>query len=245
MGTPRIASDAELLDVLDRGEFVSEPERAAMLARAADRDVDVGALPIGARDRLILRLRAQLLGLAIEAHDACPHCGEEASLQLDCIELVQAGAATSTTSVHLSDGEYDVTARPPASADLAAAAVAADPATARDALLAATILRATKAGEAVAATALPAPVVAEIGRRIAEADPLADITLAVTCNACGGSWDTALEPGDFVWRELRDWGRRLLWEVHVLATAYGWPEHEILSVPASRRNAYLELVLGG
>ena len=250
MVTPRVASDAELLDVLDRGESLSEPERAVLLARAADRDldardVDARALPLGARDRLVLRLREQLFGPTIEAHDICPHCGEDASLEIACAELDRAGSATSGTLVDVSVGEYVVTARPPTSADLVAAARAPDPESGRDALLAATILRASRADEPVAAATLPSPVVVELGRRVAEADPLAEISLAVTCDACGGSWSTVLEPGDFVWQELRDWGRRLLWEVHVLAAAYGWPEHEILAVPAHRRQAYLGLVLGG
>ena len=36
--------------------------------------------------------------------------------------------------------------------------------------------------------------------------------------------------------------RRLLLDVHQLASAYGWSEMEILSLSATRRNAYLEMV---
>ncbi|HUD55174.1 MAG TPA: hypothetical protein VMR02_08095 [Terracidiphilus sp.] len=36
--------------------------------------------------------------------------------------------------------------------------------------------------------------------------------------------------------------RRLLYEVHTLAAAYGWSEREILSLSAPRRALYLEMV---
>jgi len=36
--------------------------------------------------------------------------------------------------------------------------------------------------------------------------------------------------------------RRLLVEVHALASAYGWSEQEILSLSDARRRLYLEMV---
>ncbi|MGB8022379.1 MAG: hypothetical protein WCF04_14200, partial [Candidatus Nanopelagicales bacterium] len=142
-------------------------------------------------------------------------------------------------------GEYAVLCRPPRGVDLIEATRTTDGSAARAALLAATIQRASRNGDAVTAASLPAEVVDEIGRRVSEADPLAEVRLAATCPACCGSWEATLDPAAFVWAELRDWGRRVLWEVHVLAAAYGWPEHEILSLSPQRRQAYIGLVLGG
>ena len=42
--------------------------------------------------------------------------------------------------------------------------------------------------------------------------------------------------------ELEAQAKRLLRSVHVLASAYGWSESEILALSEARRDAYVELV---
>jgi len=242
VGAGRSASDAELLDVLEWGDGLSSPERAILLAVAQDRDLDAGILPLGVRNAVILKLRRHLFGPTIEVYDTCVHCREGASLEVSCAALDQVGAHGRDGAFEVRVGTYEIVCRPPTATDLVTAARAES---ARTSLLESTIVRARRGGATIPAAALPAEVVSEVGRALAEADPLAEIELTATCAACGGSWNTVLDISDFVWQELRQWGRRLLWEVHVLASAYGWPEREILSVPSRRRQAYLGLVLDG
>jgi hypothetical protein len=47
----------------------------------------------------------------------------------------------------------------------------------------------------------------------------------------------------FFWTELDSLARRLLQDVHVLAKAYSWREADILSMSATRRQFYLEMVM--
>ena len=47
---------------------------------------------------------------------------------------------------------------------------------------------------------------------------------------------------DCAWTVVEAHARRLLGEVHRLARAYGWREHDVLALGAARRAAYLELV---
>jgi hypothetical protein len=51
-----------------------------------------------------------------------------------------------------------------------------------------------------------------------------------------------LDPVDLVWREFAALARRLEDEVHVLASAYGWTESEILALPDSRRRRYVDRI---
>ena len=51
-----------------------------------------------------------------------------------------------------------------------------------------------------------------------------------------------LDIGSFVWAEIESRARRLLWEVHTLASAYGWSEAETLSLSAARRASYMRMV---
>ena len=54
----------------------------------------------------------------------------------------------------------------------------------------------------------------------------------------------SLEIAGFFWAELSTQARRLLGEVHTIASAYGWREAEILALSARRRHYYLELISG-
>jgi hypothetical protein len=77
---------------------------------------------------------------------------------------------------------------------------------------------------------------------MAEADPQADIQLAISCAACSHHWRTTFDIVSFFWSEIEVWARRLLCEVHILASAYGWHEREILGLGPVRRQLYLEML---
>ena len=82
----------------------------------------------------------------------------------------------------------------------------------------------------------------EVGEQMALADPLAELRLTLQCPACHEQRVETLDINGFVWAEIEARARRLLWEVHTLAYAYGWSEGEALSLSAARRARYLEMV---
>lgn len=237
------AGEWELLAALDEGERRTHPERALILAGIQEPGWEAATTSVGGRDALVLGLRSRVLGHVLEAVDTCPDCGETASIEVDLRRLLDATPPDGSTTVRV--GDYEIRCRPPSALDLAAAADSRDDASARRSLIGAAVVEARLHGRVVGATSLPGEVVAAVGEALSEADPLAEITLAVTCDACGGAWHTRLDPVGFVWEELRAWGRRLLAEIHVLASAYGWTEAEILALPHARRRAYRELVQHG
>jgi hypothetical protein len=81
-----------------------------------------------------------------------------------------------------------------------------------------------------------------IGERLASADPLAETRLALACPSCHHAWDAGFDIGQFVWAEVEALARRVLWEVHALASAYGWSESITLALSPARRAMYLQLV---
>ena len=92
------------------------------------------------------------------------------------------------------------------------------------------------------AAELPKEIVAAAIEKIAEVDPQAEITLAVTCPQCGRRAQASFDIVSFFWREVEAFVVRILREVHVLASAYGWDEDRILNMSATRRRCYLEMV---
>ena len=82
----------------------------------------------------------------------------------------------------------------------------------------------------------------EIGERMAVADPLAETRLTLHCPKCEYDWEATLDIVAFVWAEIEARARRLLLEIHTLASAYGWSETQILALSENRRARYVEMV---
>ena len=240
--------DPTLLDVWDRGGGRSPLWQALLLLEAAHPETSaeaLAALPVGHRDGLLLDLRERVFGRHLESVAGCPRCGEWLELAVTTADLRQTPAAPGRPlAVDL--GDYSVTFRLPTTADLLAlASDDADGALPPERLLLARCLtRAERGGERVKAADLPGPVAEKVSEQMEAADPQANVTLALTCPACDHAWERIFDVGTFLWSELDAWARRVLGEVHVLASAYGWTEREVLGLSARRRALYLQRVLG-
>jgi hypothetical protein len=81
-----------------------------------------------------------------------------------------------------------------------------------------------------------------LSQRLASIDPVAETLLDFACAACGHRWQEPLDIAAWFWAEVEARARRLLYDVHTLAVAYGWTEREILSLSEPRRALYLEMV---
>jgi hypothetical protein len=64
----------------------------------------------------------------------------------------------------------------------------------------------------------------------------------LSCPACGHGWQVIFDIESFLWAKVSALAKRLLHEVHGLASAYGWTERDILALPAVRRQFYLEMI---
>ena len=73
-------------------------------------------------------------------------------------------------------------------------------------------------------------------------DPQADVELTLSCPACAHQWTTAFDIISFFWEEINVWAYRTLYQVHQLASAYGWNEADILTMNPWKRQFYLKMV---
>src|SRR5439155_5277357 len=78
--------------------------------------------------------------------------------------------------------------------------------------------------------------------QMAARDPQANVQLTISCPTCGSVFERPFDVVTWLWNEVASWASRIVREVHLLATAYGWRESEILSMTPWRRQLYLELV---
>jgi hypothetical protein len=242
----RPVSSAELLNAWERGVPQSPPQRAlTLLAIASDTGPETLALlPIGERDARLLTLREWTFGPELHGVVACPSCGESAEVAFEtaAVRIPPPTDAGETLSISLAG--WLVQFRLPNTMDLAALDIGQRLEEARRDLLQRCIQLAECDGGTADAEALPGEVMDAVAERMAAADPQADVRLVCRCPACGAGWKTMLDIGAFFWTEIEAWALRTLRDIHVLASAYGWREADILAMSAARRHAYLKMVDG-
>jgi len=249
----RPLSASDLLDLWERGVGRQPVEQGLLLLREACPEMPAGDLPrvtIGQRDATLMRLRQKTFGLPLNGLAVCPACGERVEIGVPLEELLALHAGyedplalpPETETNHLSIAGYELTFRLPTSADLMNASAALNSDSARLALLEVCLLEVQRDGRPGRAADLPEEVIQSLAARMDQVDPLANITLPLTCPACEHSWEVTFDIVSFFWAEVSAWAERLLREVHLLASAYGWRERDILGLSAWRRQKYLELV---
>jgi hypothetical protein len=234
---------SELLEVWDRGLTQSSAQRALGLLAAACADTSpetLAALSIGKRDALLLTLREQTFGPEMAGLAVCS-CGEQLELSFTALDIRAGSGMQPAQELFLDVAGYELCLRLPNSLDLLAA-IYTDLARNRCLLLERCVLSASRDGTPVGVDRLPAEVVETTINRLADADPQADVWLAVSCPSCGTRQRVSFDILAFFWSEIEAWALRVLREVHTLAWAYGWHERDILALSSNRRQSYLEMV---
>jgi hypothetical protein len=236
----RALTCGELLDVWERSEAASAAQRAiGLLAASLDQPPEaVAALNVGRRDAQLLQLRELMFGHTVEAVTTCPHCGSRIDLAFRTDDIRASAAAAPGETFAVAAAPWRLTLRLPNAADLAALPRTQGLAAARETLFE----RCLVAVEGGPPPARWPPAVLDLASAaMAVRDPQAQVELALTCPACAERWNARFDIPSFLWSEIVVAGRRLTREVHALALAYGWSEHDALALSPWRRRKYLEL----
>ncbi|HVT57264.1 MAG TPA: phage baseplate protein [Thermoanaerobaculia bacterium] len=239
----------ELLEVWERGADQAPVEQAlALLAGACPETPgeELAGLSIGRRDALLLELREGTFGPDLVSVASCPACGARLETAFRAADIRAEPKAGAAGPLELTGDGWTVRFRLPNSLDLAALSAldAAGEAAGRELLLGQCVLSAELGGRPAAAADLPEEVVRAVAERMERSDPQADVRIALGCPACGHRWEPVFDILSFFWTEITAWAERTLREVHLLASAYGWREAEVLALGPRRRQAYLRMVAG-
>jgi len=191
--------------------------------------------PLGRRNSALAKLHCSCFGSSLRGWTFCPQCEEKMEFEMDGRVLVkeEAEEKPSPAETIVVKGH---SFRLPTSRDLAEAARETDCRTAAIRLIERCLVG---TGES---PGWSEEDLEEVGERMALADPMAETRLALHCPACGNKWNETLDIASFLWAEIEARAKRLLWEIHTFASAYGWTEAEILSLSETRRSFYLEMV---
>jgi hypothetical protein len=243
ISVPHAEPDSHLLEVWTNGRTARPVRRTELLLAAAG--LDPASDPtLGAVDARLLDFQEGTFGPHLDMVVDCPACRQRLELAFDVADLRVETSAPGPREIVSDDGEVRVRFRPPTLADLGVISGTGSLDAARRLLVERCVVDARRGRDTIDAASLPDDLLGRIGEAMAEADRQADLRLELRCPECGHGWDTPFDVASFLWLEIDARARGLLSDVHALARAYGWTEAEILRLPAARRQAYLELVLG-
>ena len=238
----RALSAGELLTVWEQGLMQQPVQKALALLTVACPEISdsqLAQLSIGHRDGLLLNLRERIFGSQIQSIATCSKCGERLELIFDVADIrTNAPTEPLETSLVRFDS-WEVEFRLPNSLDLIAIASHDN---SQDAILERCLLQVREREEIQPIAKLPTEMKSAVVTQMAKLDPQADVQLNLCCPLCSHQWLSAFDIVSFFWSEIHAWAIRTLREVHILASAYGWGEAEILTMSPYRRRLYLEMI---
>ena len=227
-----------LLAAWEEGTHEHDLGRAlTMLATAlpgTDR-AQLGALPIAERNLLLLHLHELSFGPWLSVFGVCAGCGAQFEFAVRAAEMTEhvAGQSRPDRVTWQKDGRrYRL--RAVTTDDLLATLGLPEPDAARDLLLTRCLEVSPVAGRRTASSV--------VRQRFDQLNAAGELSCSVDCPGCSSHELLDLDMARFLWMEVRNAARRLLGEIHQLASAYGWSERAIAGMRAGRRAAYLEML---
>ncbi|MGA7410477.1 MAG: DUF6760 family protein [Bryobacteraceae bacterium] len=220
-------------------------------------------LLVADRQYLLLKLRQCTFGDMVRANLFCPwpNCGNRVSMEFKIDDLPveepseRAPFYTMTLSLQAADVEPEapndesrrqVRFRLPNGADQEALSLllARNEAEALSLLLARTIQNLGKASSPSVedVTAMSSMARAEIEAEMERVAPKVELNIETTCPECGRGFLVPFDLQRFFFGELRTDVDLLYRQVHYLAYHYHWAENEIMTMPGSKRQKYVELL---
>lgn len=237
---------AELLTIWDVGRIASPSRRGLLLLSAVlpgEKEI-LSNLSLGELNARLLRLRKQLFGSTLNCLASCPECKTsiETAFGIEALLSHESNFVSDQNIIYsLSYENYKIDFRLPTAADLLAIVEKPDTNAAGE-LVERLIEKSISNGECIPISELPLQALESMERQITELDPLAHIELDLSCPDCHNNWLEVLYVIDFLWLEIGNLSKRILFEVARLASAFGWSEREILALTPERRRSYLELL---
>ncbi len=237
-------SAADILTAWERASAGLSPRTLAILEVAFPGRPrgELAALPLGARDAMLLSVRMETFGREMDGLAECPSCGATVQFTLDAGELAEHAPPPQPGERSIEIGDRLAVYRLPTTADLDAVAGEQHCEGAARRLAERCVIRVDGRGDTTLEGAADDDVLDAVACGIDRDDPLAGMDLDLLCPSCGERWPAPFDAASFVVSEFQHRARQLLLEIDALARAYGWREEDILRMPDARRELYVGLV---
>jgi hypothetical protein len=239
----RAMSAQHIVQAWEQGHKQHDIDRALTILTLAYPDrsrEELADLTIGQRDSQLLTLREMTFGQRLICFSVCPHCKERLQFSLTTEALKVGQPRLESPDLEFCIEGLIMRIRLPNSHDLAAVANHSATDEPHQVILQRCLVEVSRDGKAIDAKNLPKTAICAVSDQIVENDPQAEVLLELNCSSCGHRWKAAFDIVRFFWREITAYAKRLLEDVVVLSSAYGWREKDILDLSPVRRRFYLE-----
>jgi hypothetical protein len=241
-------ADADLLHVWETMRHRSLPRRTAALLALVMPEPDSqqpADLSLTEASRHLLGWRCGRSGPQLACVADCQDCGASFEFELDAQALEQSllGEPKPASATPWEHEGYRVEFRAPTIGDCVAAADFSDAGSVYQSLLQRCVSGIGPDGAALHVETLPDGALQALEEHLQSTDAATALQLSLACPSCQQLHATPLDVAAFCWAEIDAQMPRLLDEVHLLATRYGWRETDILAMGGTRRSHYLERVL--
>jgi hypothetical protein len=228
-----------LLTAWEQGASQHDLHRAVTMLSIALPADDRGALEsvsIAERNLLLLRLHELTFGPLLNIFAVCPKCAEPLEFSIPTAAMTEQLQRTPATSIEWSQEGRQYRLRSVTTEDLLASLQTADTTAAQECVLSRCVDVSPRPETESLSTS------ADVMEKFEQLHASVEFSCAVDCPACSGHDVLDLDIARFLWAEVRSAARRLLGEIHTLASAYGWSEQAIIEMTPRRRAAYLEIL---
>lgn len=235
----RNLSSSDFLELWERGCRLHPLDQALLLLGEGMPETSYESLadwPLGRRNQALAKMRCAGFGPRLQGWTSCMECGEKLEFEMDGGMFANGALAKTNSDEVISVKGHSY--RLPTTRDLSRAAVETDLRRAALRIIESCRLDSGQSPE------LSDEDMDELGQRMAAADPMAEVLIDLRCPVCGKQSSEVLDIVSFFWAEIEARAKRLLGDIHALASVYGWTEREILSLGDRRRALYLEMVRG-
>lgn len=235
------ATSSILLKIWDQGSHLHPVDRALFLVTQARMDIPVDIvadLSLGFINKSLIQMQLELFGHQMSAIVRCSNCHESLELSLDLHRILQQlpdleNEALYSSCIHFNDYRF----RLPNSRDLAFIYQQSDSADCVDGLLQRCCI--TQPDK----SPLSVEMMDAVASLMEEIDPALDINCNLVCELCDFQNSYPFDVGRYLWLEIESFAKKLLREIHILASSYGWSEQTILALTQKRRQQYLNMVM--
>ena len=236
----------QIIDTWERANAVTQADRTHLLLSLVLTDMpgdQIDDLSIGDRNHVLLSLRNALFGPILNAFVECPACSEALEMPISLQDLRFDELTPLPASHRISSQSLSATVRLPNGHDLAELADVDTVAEGRSLLFSRCVSDLCLQGRPVEISELDETSLEILESLIEALDPRMELLFDLCCPACNYRWQSLLDAATYLWREFDTHARELLENIHLLATAYGWSESDILAMSDTRRRYYVERLL--
>ncbi len=201
----------------------------------------LASLSIGDRDARLLQMRENMFGSRLSNTADCPQCSQKVEWEMQIATLKVQPLAESGESriLELPFENQVLRLRLPNSADLMQITRYHDLETQIGSLINNCLVHSGLPGEQLEPSAELARAFSQL---ISENDPQADVSINLQCPECAYEWSAVFDIVQYLWLEIQERALRLLQDIYVLASKFGWSEQDILSMSRRRRRFYLNMI---